>query len=149
MQASRLPLQRQLTGGACARMLRCKTDSANVIAPGGPVSNANVSMVTCGGGGKISAAWSCLPTNCIATVATLFTTGDATARKSLQQGTCVADFCFAGAECIGHWPASATESGGGAFKPSAQWFDRQTQAAIMRSTVILRMVVPIELLFHF
>ncbi len=80
-------------------MLRCRINSANEFAPGGPVSSADVGITILGGLAisaaaksirsiaKIFAAKSCAPVG-------------ATARKILQQGESFDGFGFAGAECF-------------------------------------------------
>jgi hypothetical protein len=58
-----------------------------------------------------------------------------TARSTLQQGTFNAVFFFAGGGCIGQpsFSASGGNSPAGNADASAQWFERQNQAAMTRS----------------
>ena len=124
----------QETGGACASMLSCKTNSAKLKRPGGPVSRSSTSPGSRGGAVTSWAAKVCgLIDRAMIVVAAMVLAR--TARTFLQHGVCVAGFFLAGAECIGQPPVSATGLGSetGSARPSAQWFERQNQAAIAKT----------------
>jgi hypothetical protein len=122
-------------------MLSCKTDSAKLTQPGGPVSRfSNLITTRTGCCAKISDASS--RTTMSRTPAALAVTPFATtARTSLQQGVLVAGFFFAGEECIGQELDAASETG--ATAPSAQWFERENQAMSVRTTVNAIIVLPV------
>src|SRR6478672_2177477 len=90
----------QETGGACASMLSCRTDSAKLMKRGGPVSRSSIATGKRAGGGKTCAAKVCVPTIRTAFPVT-FAVLATTARTSLQHGVFGAGFFFEGATCIG------------------------------------------------
>ena len=99
-------------------MLSCKTDSAKLTQPGGPVSRFSNSLATAAGCcAKISVAQSRRTIN--RTPAALALTPFATtARTSLQHVVVVAGFFLAGAECIGQELDAVSETD--VTAPSAQ-----------------------------
>jgi hypothetical protein len=108
----------QERGGACEGMLSCKTDSAKLKQPGGPVSSPWISIAILAGSAKISGAWSREPTkrNAIGSAVIDFATR---ARRSLQHGVFAAGFFF-GVECIGQPLISGLDSADEMIAPSAQ-----------------------------
>src|SRR4051812_20928450 len=109
----------QETGGACDSMLSCKTDSAKLRQPGGPVSRPSISTATRNGRRKISAVSSRDPIK-LSAIGLAVTDFATVARTSLQQGVFVAGFFFAGAECIGQSLISEVDLVGGVIIPRAQ-----------------------------
>src|SRR5678815_504985 len=100
-------------------MLSCRTDSAKLKHPGGPVSEPWISTAIRTGRAKIVAVYSRNPMSCglNALTATYLAT---TARRSLQQGVWEPGSFLTGAECIGH--ESAPDSESATILPRAQWF---------------------------
>lgn len=80
-------------------MLRCKINSANETAPGGPVSNADAGIAIFG-----EVAMTASPKLIRSSVKVLgakpFAIAGARARKILQQGESLDSFFFAGADCL-------------------------------------------------
>lgn len=89
-------------------MLSCKTDSAKLRKPGGPVSRPCTTALAVGGLVTNSQAYCALVALLPVKVSTLLNDFATTARTSLQQGVFAAGFFFSGALCIGQLsPASS------------------------------------------
>ncbi len=120
-------------GGACARMLRCKTSSANEDRPGGPVSRGRARNAIRGVGATKAGAKSICPRKSSLT-AEPPANFSAVARKFLQHVEEGGVFGLAGVDCLAwskhSWQAGAT-FGVAATATSAQWFEMASQAAIM------------------
>lgn len=102
MQAARLLLRYERNGGACARKLRCKTNSTNGPGPGGPVSSNTNGTFPARSLAKGSVAlWKFTGIHAPFELTAFFSRLTATARSVLQHGKSAAGFCFGGAECIG------------------------------------------------
>jgi len=123
-------------GGAWARMLRCKTDSANEPAKGGPVSSSSCGSCVSAAESNSATVQVWIGTKFWLAISTTFASPVIVARSILQQGISSLLLFFDGVgwfpwQCIGATAEFVLEMS----PPNAQWFEIESHAAkVVRTT---------------